>query len=241
MAHKTKSPPLRGEPLLRFMHERRDAIAAKLRRKRSLPVLAEITNDGHARSSDYIAGVWAKSAEPAACGRGCAHCCHIRVSVSVPEVLLAVDFAKRHFDEAALARVRERTKGNAARAHGTSSETYPAMPCAFLGDDGACTIYEARPFLCRADHAYDAEDCRRAIMLDDRTVQGRMNNDVRVVSAIEQLALGEALAGSGVRVDQVEFQQALHIALSDETAGERWLAGEDVFATAAEVEDAGRV
>ena len=235
-----KKPPLRGEALLRFMHGRRDEIAAKLR-KRSLPVLAEITRDCHARSSDYIAGVWAKSAEPAACARGCAHCCHIRVSVSVPEVLLAVDFAKRTLAAEALDRVRARAKSNAERARGTSSETYPHMPCAFLGDDGACAIYEARPFLCRADHAYDAEACRRAIMEDDRSVQGRTNNDVRVVSAIEQLALREALAARRVRVDQVEFQQALHIALSDDTAGERWLAGEDVFATAAEVDDAGMV
>ena len=241
MAKQTNKPPLRGEPLLRFMQERGREIGATLRSNVSLPVLAEITHDCHARSSDYIAGVWARSKEPPACARGCAHCCHIRVSVSVPEVLLAVDFAKRTLDDGALARVRERAKSNAERARGKSSETYPAMPCAFLGEDGACTIYEARPFLCRADHAFDAEACRRAIMQDDRSVQARTNDDVRVVSAIEQLALREALASRGVRVDQVEFQQALHLALSDETAGERWLAGEDAFAAAGEVDDEGMV
>jgi Fe-S-cluster containining protein len=36
------------------------------------------------------------------------------------------------------------------------------IPCALLGDDGKCTIYEARPLRCRAFHSYSVATCREA-------------------------------------------------------------------------------
>lgn len=37
------------------------------------------------------------------------------------------------------------------------------VPCALLGDDGACSVYAARPLACRAASSLDAGACARAL------------------------------------------------------------------------------
>ena len=80
----------------------------------------------------------------AACRRGCAHCCHIRVEMTQLEAerlgaALGVSPNTRHrylpMDEA-----------------GYGYDT----PCSFL-KDGECSIHEHRPFACRKHHNLDAD------------------------------------------------------------------------------------
>jgi uncharacterized protein len=69
------------------------------------------------------------------CAKGCASCCHYAVSVSPIEV----EYIERH-----TRRSRNRVLRLLDDPHG--------MPCPFLRN-GACSIYEARPFVCRRHHA----------------------------------------------------------------------------------------
>lgn len=71
----------------------------------------------------------ARRASDLACTRGCSSCC-----VAGLEVLSVEAFAlQEHLD-----------------AHGPSRPPAPSPgSCAFLDEDGACTVYEARPVLCR--------------------------------------------------------------------------------------------
>lgn len=69
------------------------------------------------------------------CKRGCSGCCHYNVSVSLVEI---------EYIERKTKHRRESSMGVKQDFHG--------QPCVFL-ENGACSIYEARPFVCRRHHA----------------------------------------------------------------------------------------
>lgn len=80
------------------------------------------------------------------CRKGCVHCCHEAVEIWPQEAALLANAARERGIE--LDRVRlER------QSHYTieSWQQQPAadMACVFLGEDGACTVYEFRPNACR--------------------------------------------------------------------------------------------
>lgn len=89
-----------------------------------------------------------RSAESGAirCRRGCSHCCHGPVEIWPQEAALLVDAARAAgigIDQARLERQSRHTP-----------DTWRHQPaadraCVFLGDDGACRVYAARPNACR--------------------------------------------------------------------------------------------
>lgn len=85
-----------------------------------------------------------RQASQLACTTGCASCCHAWLRVSTVEA---------HEVRAALARLdpstreRVRARGHIEREREARGEE-PAR-CALLDDDGACSVYEARPLVCR--------------------------------------------------------------------------------------------
>ncbi|HEY2517766.1 MAG TPA: YkgJ family cysteine cluster protein [Polyangiaceae bacterium] len=166
-----------------------------------------------------------------ACKKGCAYCCHLHVAVTIPELLLAVGYARETRDAAGLEALAARAKGAADLARGTTPLTYPMPPCAFLGEDGACTIYPARPLACRGHHSFDVEACRQVFETKtDRPTPKRETLVMLGNSAGHGLrdALGE------LRLDNssYELNQALDVALRDPGAGARWRKGEEAFSAA---------
>lgn len=166
-----------------------------------------------------------------ACQKGCAYCCHLHVALTIPELLLAVGYARETKDADELDALAARAKRAADLARGTTPLTYPMPPCAFLGEDGACTIYGARPLACRGHHSFDVEACRQVfetkkdvptpkretlVMLGDSAARGLRD------------ALGELRLDSGT----YELNQALDVALREPQADVRWRNGEAVFAGA---------
>ena len=80
------------------------------------------------------------------CRKGCSHCCHGPVEIWPQEAALLVEVAREagmEIDQARLERQSQYTM-----------DTWRQQPaadtaCVFLGDDGACTVYEFRPNACR--------------------------------------------------------------------------------------------
>jgi hypothetical protein len=89
---------------------------------------------------------FAHAVEPlAACRRGCAHCCCIRVEMTELE-------AER------LGAAIGRTPNKRLRYLPAQAEAYGyATPCPFPAG-GECSIYEHRPFACRKHHSVDIDD-----------------------------------------------------------------------------------
>ena len=80
------------------------------------------------------------------CHRGCDHCCHGPVEIWPHEAALLVGIAREAGMELDRARLERQSQ--------YTMDTWRQQPaadraCGFLGDDGACKVYESRPNACR--------------------------------------------------------------------------------------------
>ncbi|RCW66265.1 YkgJ family cysteine cluster protein [Pseudorhodoferax soli] len=98
------------------------------------------------------ASAWAKPIEKvAACRKGCAHCCHISVTISAVEAAAIgrhVGVKPAQPDKAVHLQCLLQDMQQAISEVQTISARTEPSPCPFLVDD-ACSIYEARPMACR--------------------------------------------------------------------------------------------
>lgn len=80
-----------------------------------------------------------------ACRKGCSACCHMNVSISAIEAeRLAVASGRR------MSKVKHPTKHDLRKFSGN--------PCPFLSRDGVCSVYDDRPFACRAHQSFDLDN-----------------------------------------------------------------------------------
>lgn len=162
---------------------------------------------------------------PIACKKGCSPCCHTWVSVSAPEALYIAKIVMRQ-GNAALERVRsahEQTKHYDFDAR----DLHPHA-CALLVDD-ACSIYEARPKVCRFAASADAGVCARAYHNIEK-IDIPMPMMHLIGRGMYATTMAAGLRHAGLPHHAYEFNGALLRALETERAEQRWLAGEDIFA-----------
>ncbi len=97
------------------------------------------------------ASAWAKPIETvAACRKGCAHCCHISVTISAVEAAVIGRHAgvkPAQPDSSVHLQTLQDMQQALSEVQKISARTEP-LPCPFLVND-ACSIYEARPMACR--------------------------------------------------------------------------------------------
>lgn len=86
------------------------------------------------------------------CRRGCSFCCYQFVTLTVPEAKELAPLVKKE----RLHRIQGQRKWGMSD-FGYNEES----KCVFLGDDGACEVYEKRPLACRVVHAFDPNECER--------------------------------------------------------------------------------
>jgi Fe-S-cluster containining protein len=92
---------------------------------------------------DFAARVQASHADEMSCRVGCDGCCRTRLTVTS----LEAEAIRRALS--AIAAIAPQTRASIASL--TARAADPANPrCAALDDDGRCTIYAARPLVCRS-------------------------------------------------------------------------------------------
>jgi Fe-S-cluster containining protein len=157
-----------------------------------------------------------------ACKAGCTYCCHNVVMATAPEVfLLAGELRARH-DAVFLAGVAGRCDAVSATAG------IKRNPCPLLHDN-LCSVYAARPSVCRKHNSLSVGACIADYEGRGGTIPiRRFDQEVFeccAVALLLGLRLWQGRAGA-----VLELSAALRVVLADPEAEQRWLAGEPVFA-----------
>lgn len=102
-----------------------------------------------------------------ACGPGCGACCVLNVSVLFPEAIAIAWYLERSLTAEELQDVRNRLDELlvATRWLDDEERLYLRQACAFLDQEGLCTIHNVRPLLCRAISSTSPSACRDAIAM----------------------------------------------------------------------------
>lgn len=190
----------------------------------SLPqVAAIVTNGAEQRMVRHLAMV---PLGTPVCQPGCVYCCHVpRVLVTVPELAAIADAIGQRPPaevEALLARIEPYTAQTVDPDAAESFVLGTLLPCPLLVDD-RCLVYEARPLVCRAEHAYDAAQCEAQF----RTGAGNTLQCVLVLDATDGTLSGVAdgLRSAGLRGELMDLSRALRIVLDHPPGAiDEWLA-----------------
>jgi hypothetical protein len=177
---------------------------------------------------------------PLACRNGCAHCCHLKVTLTPLEVLGVAAALRARLDPVELARFRASLESARAAVRGlTSAERARlARPCPLLDAESRCIAYEARPLSCRGANSFDADGCAAALGAGPQRPVPHDGPQLGLSSAIAEGVTYAAMeAGRDPRI--LELVAALHVALADDRAEERWARGEPVFEDAVDSEFVG--
>jgi Fe-S-cluster containining protein len=167
------------------------------------------------------------------CSKGCATCCTLRVTATAPEVLMLARFIQT-LHPALLARGIDLPAQVAAADHhtqglGEAGRVEARKRCPFIAQ-GVCVIYQVRPLACRGLASYDRKACAQA-------ASGKIDAipysepHMRVRSLVQN-AMQSAMRDANLAWANYELNQALTMALKDPSLLTRWLAGDDVFASA---------
>jgi Fe-S-cluster containining protein len=186
----------------------------------------------HRRVDEAVALTVAGHGVRTACARGCSHCCHLRLEVTPAEAFTLADWLRARFAPARLAAVLERLRANAARTRelGTEGRKRTSLACALLGDDGACTAYEARPAQCRRYHSLDVAACE-AFHRDpaNEALESPLHPAVAHNAAVIVTQAQHAAREAGLDAEPVDMNIALLAALEHPAARRRWRDGKKPF------------
>jgi Fe-S-cluster containining protein len=89
-----------------------------------------------------------------ACTKGCSHCCYIRVSISDVEAVRLLQITRARSIDLDVARLAKQAASN--DEHDWLTLSYEDRRCVFLGTDGTCQVYDARPIACRKYFVIDS-------------------------------------------------------------------------------------
>jgi Fe-S-cluster containining protein len=166
-----------------------------------------------------------------ACKRGCSYCCHLRVEVRPHDAFVLAHHVASKFTAEQRARAVARIEHNLHRIAPLTPEEHvrAGIPCALL-EDGACTVYEARPATCRKYHSLSVTVCRRAFEDPTAPLVGEIEDEqVRLAGNAVALGYAKGLEDSGYDAALYELHYALHKALTDPKAQRRYRDGKRAF------------
>lgn len=169
----------------------------------------------------------------AACKAGCQYCCHLRVGVSIPEVMVIYNEILTQTTKEGLAIIRQRVLKTEKKGN-TLGETFwleTRTPCPFLDDNGHCLIYALRPFSCRAYHSTDVKRCQESFEKGLTSLIPCFTL-YRAATDMYSSIFIKVLHDKGFASFQVGFVKALKILFTEDQTIESWLNKENVFDTA---------
>jgi Fe-S-cluster containining protein len=186
----------------------------------------------HARVDEVVDATLRGHAVKIACRRGCSFCCSLQVQVAPHEAFTLAQWLTKNFDAERLAAATGRLRDNAAktRAMGDEARKRSNLACAVLGDDGACTVYEARPAQCRRFNSTDLDVCKASYANPaDDTIESPNPPAVAHNAAVIMTQANHAVRDAGLDATPVDMNLALLEALENPKAWRRWRDGKKPF------------
>lgn len=170
-------------------------------------------------------------AVPIGCAKGCDWCCRQPVEATIPEAIAAARILLADQGDPRRAKAAEVAAFDIERR--AAGAEVPIRPCPFLGpEDGACTIYAARPMACRSYLAPEPDRCRDAFAaLAEGRVSDQANSYIwpRYLGHAYLAAVCGVAKDAALQADPVELSAAVAAILADPGIIDRWQAGEKVF------------
>jgi Fe-S-cluster containining protein len=167
--------------------------------------------------------------QPLACQEGCYFCCCNQVELTPPEVLSLGHFVELYFPGAKkkelMGALRHSVELQAGKSKTELARIRP--PCPFLRDR-KCSVYPARPLVCRAMHSLDAKKCEAAYKKRDLTSPPYYAHRHDIFFSISQGLLAGCRAAA-CQAAPLELARALQDYFTQPRPLERWLQGEEVF------------
>jgi Fe-S-cluster containining protein len=179
--------------------------------------------------NDAVAGNSSRRQLRIDCGKGCSACCHINVEVSIPEaILVAMDVGQA--EDPRRATIKETVDAVAGLSDMARSRT--GLPCPFLTQDGACSVYQRRPIACRTYLSPDRERCHRALK---NAIAGTGDDTAashgfpQLIGSAHRAAMAGICKDHGLQHDYVDLANAVASIIQGPQLIERWASGEHVF------------
>jgi hypothetical protein len=166
-----------------------------------------------------------------ACAKGCAWCCTSYVSVTTLEAIYLIAYIRANFSPEEIETLKERTAQAAQRRRGLDSNAQEALRlfCPLLKEN-ACSVYAARPLMCRGWTSRDANICRTNVEQPGETpIPVPYYRLFKEIAASVRVGVQSGIEQTPLQNDDLELVSALNVALNTPNIVERWLAGEQVF------------
>ena len=170
-------------------------------------------------------------AQALACEAGCAHCCYQYYIGTTPFEVLhisAVIFETYSNTERVQLMERILAAENRKRQQPIADWGLAKFPCPLLVNE-QCSVYEIRPFVCRAMNSYDDDRCRMNHETPRNDSSVPMYSHQYDIAKFARTGIQQGLSEVGLQNDILELVPALRIALTTPDALLRWLAGERIF------------
>jgi Uncharacterised protein family (UPF0153). len=173
------------------------------------------------------------------CRAGCTWCCHFSVDVRAVEVFSILDCIERTLSPEERARIHAEVRTNSAVMQGLNAleRMRRNVKCPFLSE-GRCSIYQARPQMCRNYHATSVAGCQASYHdPDNLDIDPEFAPMVYQAGGAHVDAFTRAMREAGYDTNVYEMNCALEAALSEPDARRRFesrlppfekLSGEDV-------------
>lgn len=206
-----------------------DALLARLEKAREPAEVLEAIRTSSAGFERAYASAPGPARAAVACRAGCDTCCHERVAVQAHEVFIAAEYVQRHYTPEQLEALIARAARHRQRHAGRGSEGWlsPRSPCVLL-HEGRCSIYEARPGICRAHHSHSLAGCKANLAAGEEQVDVKIRGLRGRMFAV-MLGIDQAVEEAGYDDEAYDFGSALHEALTNSLCAVRWTQKKPAF------------
>ena len=170
--------------------------------------------------------------EPVACKAGCHYCCFYQVLLTPPEALFIGHYVETAFTEKQKLDLINRIDETLAMTDGKSVEerakTWHDTPCIFL-TNCRCSVYDVRPFVCRAWHSLNSDRCREAFESNRHLAEVEGYSHRYYILQTVREGIQEVSTDNGCQAGILEIAKAMKQYIDDPNPIEAWIKGEKIF------------